>query len=174
MVRLLLILALVVAVLALIGIVMGYNKIRAADVRVDEALSGIDVELPRRAALIPSLVHTVQTFAAHEKGILDHVMEKAGGNRNHVQLHVGEEVGNGERVDQVRLTRMAHLSPVFEGREYVGPAQQLDVGIRAVCPDLFDQILEANHEFRCLTIILTCVFLLHYTGPVSAAAILLT
>ena len=75
MVRLLLILALVVAVLALIGIVMGYNKIRAADVRVDEALSGIDVELTRRAALIPSLVHTVQTFAAHEKGILDHVTD---------------------------------------------------------------------------------------------------
>jgi LemA protein len=75
MVRLLLILALIVAVLVLIGIVMGYNKIRAADVRVDEALSGIDVELTRRAALIPSLVHTVQTFAAHEKGILDHVTD---------------------------------------------------------------------------------------------------
>ena len=75
MVRPLLILALIVAVLVLIGIVMGYNKIRAADVRVDEALSGIDVELTRRAALIPSLVHTVQTFAAHEKGILDHVTD---------------------------------------------------------------------------------------------------
>ena len=75
MVRLLLILALVVAVLVLIGIVMGYNKIRTADVRVDESLSGIDVELARRAALIPSLVHTVQTFAAHAKGILDHVTD---------------------------------------------------------------------------------------------------
>ena len=53
----------------------GYNKIRAADVRVAEALSGIDVELTRRASLIPSLVHTVQTFAGHEKGILDHVTD---------------------------------------------------------------------------------------------------
>ena len=73
MVRLLLILALVLAVLVLIGFVVGYNKIRSADVRVAEALSGIDVELTRRASLIPSLVHTVQTFAAHEKGILEHV-----------------------------------------------------------------------------------------------------
>src|ERR1041384_1941398 len=73
MVRLLLIIALVLAGLALIGFVLGYNKIRAADVRVAEALSGIDVELTRRASLIPSLVHTVETFAAHEKGILDHV-----------------------------------------------------------------------------------------------------
>jgi LemA protein len=75
MVRFVLILALLVAVAVLIGFVMGYNKIRSADVRVAEALSGIDVELTRRASLIPSLVHTVQTFAAHEKGILDHVTE---------------------------------------------------------------------------------------------------
>lgn len=75
MVRLLLIIVLVLAVLALIGFVVGYNKLRAADVRVAEALSGIDVELTRRASLIPSLVHTVQTFAAHEKGILDHVTD---------------------------------------------------------------------------------------------------
>jgi LemA protein len=73
MVRLLLILVLVLAVLVLVGFVMGYNKLRAADVRVAEALSGVDVELTRRAALIPSLVHTVQTFASHEQAILDHV-----------------------------------------------------------------------------------------------------
>jgi LemA protein len=73
MVSALLIIALVLAVLALIGFVVGYNKLRAADVRVAEALSGIDVELTRRASLVPSLVHTVQIFAAHEKGILDHV-----------------------------------------------------------------------------------------------------
>ena len=71
--KFLLIVVLILAVLVLIGFVVGYNKIRAADVRVAEALSGIDVELTRRASLIPSLVHTVQTFAAHEKGILDHV-----------------------------------------------------------------------------------------------------
>ncbi len=70
-----LIVVLVLAVLVLIGFVVGYNKVRAADVRVDEALGGIDVQLTRRAALIPSLVQTVQTFAAHEKAILDHVAD---------------------------------------------------------------------------------------------------
>lgn len=73
--RFLLILVLVILVLVLIGFVVGYNKIRSADVRVSEALSGIDVELTRRASLIPSLVQTVQTFASHEKGILDHVTD---------------------------------------------------------------------------------------------------
>ncbi len=75
MVRLLLVIVLVLAVLVLLLFVMGYNKIRSADIRVAEALSGIDVELTRRAALIPSLVHTVQTFAAHEKDVLDHVSD---------------------------------------------------------------------------------------------------
>src|SRR5262245_38372395 len=75
MVRFLLVLVLVLAVLVLIAFVVGYNKLRAADVRVAEALSGIDVELTRRASLIPSLVHTVQTFAAHEKAVLDHVTD---------------------------------------------------------------------------------------------------
>jgi LemA protein len=70
-----LILLVILLLLVLVGFVMGYNKIRSADVRVSEALSGIDVELTRRASLIPSLVHTVQTFAVHEKGVLDHVTE---------------------------------------------------------------------------------------------------
>ena len=75
MVSFVLIVVLVLAVLVLAGFVLGYNKVRAADVRVDEALGGIDVQLTRRAALIPGLVHTVQTFAAHEKAILDHVAD---------------------------------------------------------------------------------------------------
>ncbi|CAM3860207.1 LemA family protein [Mycobacterium frederiksbergense] len=75
MVRFLLILVLAIAVLVLIGLVVGYNKLKSADVRVAEALSGIDVELTRRAALIPSLVHTVGSFATHEKAILDHITD---------------------------------------------------------------------------------------------------
>ena len=75
MVSFVLVVVLVLAVLVLIGFVLGYNKVRAADVRVDEALGGIDVQLTRRASLIPGLVHTVQTFAAHEKAILDHVAD---------------------------------------------------------------------------------------------------
>jgi len=71
----LLVVVLVVAVAVLVGYVVGYNRIRSADVRVAEALSGIDVELTRRAALIPALVHTVQTFATHEKTVLDRVTD---------------------------------------------------------------------------------------------------
>ncbi|MCW2686298.1 MAG: LemA family protein [Mycobacterium sp.] len=75
MVSFLLILVLVIAVLVLIVFVVGYNKVRRADVHVEEALGGIDVQLTRRASLIPSLVSTVQSFATHERAILDHVTD---------------------------------------------------------------------------------------------------
>ena len=73
MVTLVLILVLALAVAVLIGFVMGYNKLRTADVRADEALGGIDVQLTRRASLIPSLVSTVQGYAGHEKAVLGHI-----------------------------------------------------------------------------------------------------
>lgn len=71
----LLVIALILALAVLVGFVVGYNKLRAADVRADEALGGIDVQLTRRAALIPSLVSTVGGFAAHEKAVLAHVAD---------------------------------------------------------------------------------------------------
>ena len=75
MVTWVLVLALIVAVAVLIGFVMGYNKLRSADVRADEALGGIDVQLTRRASLIPALVSTVGGFAAHEKSVLSRIAD---------------------------------------------------------------------------------------------------
>lgn len=73
MVTFVLALALLVAVGVLLTFVVGYNKLRAADVRVDEALGGIDVQLTRRAALLPALVSTVGAVAQHERATLERV-----------------------------------------------------------------------------------------------------
>lgn len=63
-----------VVILALAGImVMGFNKLRRLDIRAQEALGGIDVQLTRRADLIPNLVATVTGYAAHEGGVLEEV-----------------------------------------------------------------------------------------------------
>jgi len=43
--------------------------------RVDEAWSGIDVQLKRRHDLIPNLVETVKGCAAHERGTFDEVTQ---------------------------------------------------------------------------------------------------
>ncbi|MFM9032747.1 MAG: LemA family protein [Mycobacterium sp.] len=75
MVTWVLVLALLAAVAVLIGFVAGYNKLRSADVQADEALGGVDVQLTRRASLIPGLVSTVQGFAAHEKSVLGRIAD---------------------------------------------------------------------------------------------------
>lgn len=62
----------VVVLLVLFG-VAGFNKLRKADIGAQEALGGIDVQLTRRADLIPNLVDTVKGYAAHEKGVFEEV-----------------------------------------------------------------------------------------------------
>jgi LemA protein len=53
--------------------VLGFNKLRTADIGAQEALGGIDVQLTRRADLIPNLVETVKGYAEHEKSVFEEV-----------------------------------------------------------------------------------------------------
>lgn len=53
--------------------VMGFNKLRKSDIGAQEALGGIDVQLTRRADLIPNLVNTVKGYATHERAVFDEV-----------------------------------------------------------------------------------------------------
>ncbi len=68
-----LIIVIVVVVLLLIFFVVGFNRLRSQNVSVDEALGGIDVQLTRRADLIPNLVNTVKGYAAHESTVFENV-----------------------------------------------------------------------------------------------------
>ena len=64
----------ILIVVLLVGFgVVGFNRLRRADVGAQEALGGIDVQLTRRADLIPNLVETVKGYAAHEKTVLENV-----------------------------------------------------------------------------------------------------
>ena len=65
----------VIAVLVLIGIYFWatYNSLVQLNVRVDEAWSGITVQLKRRADLIPNLIETVKGYASHEKAVFENV-----------------------------------------------------------------------------------------------------
>lgn len=65
-----------VIVIGLIGFVIaGFNKLRTLDIGAQEALGGIDVQLTRRADLIPNLVETVKGYATHERGTLEAVVQ---------------------------------------------------------------------------------------------------
>lgn len=65
----------VVAVVVLVGIYLWatYNALVQLNVRVDEAWSGITVQLKRRADLIPNLIETVKGYASHEKAVFENV-----------------------------------------------------------------------------------------------------
>ena len=83
--------------------------------------------------------------------VLDDVVQQPRGDGDDVELHLGELIGDLERVHEVRLARMTHLSLVLEGRKEIRPPQQVDVGVRIACPDLVDEVLEPNHDAWCLT-----------------------
>ena len=68
-------LVVIVVLIVLVGLffVSGFNKLRKQDVAVNEAEGGIDVQLTRRADLIPNLVNTVKGYASHEKEVFEQV-----------------------------------------------------------------------------------------------------
>jgi LemA protein len=61
-----------VAAFALVAI---YNRLVKNQNLVQEAWSGIDVQLKRRADLIPNLLETVKGYMQHERGVLEKVTE---------------------------------------------------------------------------------------------------
>jgi LemA protein len=62
-----------------------YNGLIRSRVRTREAWSGIDVQLKRRADLVPNLVETVKGYASHERETFENVtrarsmLQQAGG-----------------------------------------------------------------------------------------------
>ena len=66
----------VIAFAALIGLVITYNMLVGKRQMVRNGWADIDVQLKRRANLIPSLVETVKGYAAHERQLFEEVTEK--------------------------------------------------------------------------------------------------
>ena len=63
----------VLALLVIFGVAQ-YNRLVRLNITVDEAFAQIEVQLKRRADLIPNLVETVKGYAKHEQGTLDAVI----------------------------------------------------------------------------------------------------
>ena len=68
-------LALIVLIIViLVAIFFGYyNRIISSSNRIDSAWSQIDVQLKKRADLVPNLIETVKGYAAHEKKAIEMV-----------------------------------------------------------------------------------------------------
>jgi LemA protein len=66
-----------IGIIVLAGLVFlyYYNRFAVLGNRIDNSLSQIDVQLKRRADLIPNLIETVKGFARHEKEAIKAVTE---------------------------------------------------------------------------------------------------
>jgi LemA protein len=67
-----------VGLLALLALVAIYNGLVRTRQRVREGWSAIDVQLKRRASLIPNLVEAVRGYADYERGTMTRVAEARG------------------------------------------------------------------------------------------------
>ncbi|MFN8191258.1 MAG: LemA family protein [Nocardioidaceae bacterium] len=91
--------------------VTGFNKLRTTDIGAQEALGGIDVQLTRRADLIPNLVESVKGYAAHEKGVFEAVTAARAGLQ---KAAAGGTVAEKAAADAAMQQAMVQVNAVAE------------------------------------------------------------
>jgi LemA protein len=83
------------ALLALLPLgACGYNRIQSLDEQAASAQSQIEVQLQRRADLLPNLVNTVKGYAQHEEAVFTQVAQARSGLVGAIQTHDAEQMAN--------------------------------------------------------------------------------
>lgn len=73
--ELLLWLIIAVAVIIVLAFIIYFNRFVVLENRIDNSLSQIDVQLKKRADLVPNLINTVKGYVKHEKEIMKDVTD---------------------------------------------------------------------------------------------------
>jgi len=81
-------------VVLVVYLVASYNGFVVLKTRILEALSGIDVQLKRRADLIPNVVETVKGYAKHEKTVFNDVTKARSSLMKAETVHDKAEANN--------------------------------------------------------------------------------
>ena len=120
----------VVAVLVIIGFIMigMYNGLVRGRNRVREAWSGIDVQLKRRASLVPNLVETVRGYAEHERETFEEV------TRARSAVEQAGTVADAAQANNMLTGALRHLFAVAENY----PQLQAAEGFRQLQTELSD------------------------------------
>lgn len=63
----------ILVVIVIVWAIAVFNRLISLNVRCDEAMSDIEVQMKRRYDLIPNLVETVKGYATHEKTVFEDV-----------------------------------------------------------------------------------------------------
>ncbi|HMA01950.1 MAG TPA: LemA family protein [Gemmatimonadaceae bacterium] len=91
----------------------GYNTIQTMDEQTNSARSQIEVQLQRRADLIPNLVSTVKGYAAHEEQVFAEVAQARAGLLGAVQSHDPQQMADANAVATGALGRLLAISEAY-------------------------------------------------------------
>jgi len=86
----------------------GYNRIQSLDEQAASAQSQIEVQLQRRADLIPNLVNTVKGYAKHEEDVFLQVTQARSGLVSAIQSHDAEQMANANAALSASLGSTLH------------------------------------------------------------------
>jgi len=84
----------------------GYNRIQTLDEQAATAQSQIEVQLQRRADLIPNLVNTVKGYAKHEEDVFVQVTQARAGLVSAIQSRDPEQMANANAALSSSLGRL--------------------------------------------------------------------
>jgi LemA protein len=106
-----------VVVLVAIVFVFGYNRLVRLRNEVDTGWANIEVQLQRRADLIPNLVEAVRGYAAHERGVFDEVTRARAALQQAGTPGAAAEANDGLSAALGRLFAVAEAYPDLQASE---------------------------------------------------------
>lgn len=126
---------------AVAGLVLVFNRFVRLRAMVSEAWSGIDVQLMRRAALVPNLVEAVKGYLGHERNVLTEI---AALRSRSLQSHTVGERG----VVEMALSRsLGNLLAVAENYPDLQASQNF-LALQKELADIEDQIQMARRYYN--------------------------
>lgn len=133
----------IVAVILVFGMIFVgmYNGLVRGRNRVKEAYSGIDVQLRRRASLVPNLVETVKGYAAHERETFEEVTKARG------QLEQAGSPGDAAAANNMLTGALRHLFAVAENYPQLQAAENFRQ-LQAELADIEEKIAFARQFYN--------------------------
>jgi LemA protein len=133
----------VVAVLVVIGLMLVgmYNGLVRGRNRVREAWSGIDVQLRRRASLVPNLVETVKGYAEHERETFEEV------TRARTAVEQAGTVADAAQANNMLTGALRHLFAVAENYPQLQAAENFRM-LQTELSDIEEKIAFARQFYN--------------------------
>ncbi len=112
------IIGIVLVVLLLLYVIVTYNGLVRLRNRIQNAWAQIDVQLRRRYDLIPNLVETVKSYAAHERETLDAVVQARAGAVSATGSPASQAAAEGPLIGALRqLFAVSEQYPALKANE---------------------------------------------------------